>query len=76
MKGDYMKTLVVFYSLGGYTKYISEILAKELEADTLELKTKKVYPPTGLKRFICGGKSVVFKEQPELTNDNIDLSSY
>ncbi len=71
-----MKTLVVFYSLGGYTKYISEILAKELEADMLELKTKKVYPSSGLKKYFSGGRSVVLKEQPELTNDNIDLSSY
>ena len=71
-----MKTLVVFYSLEGNTKYISEIIAKELQADLLELKTKKVYPSAGFKKFVWGGKSVVFKEQPELTNKNIDLSAY
>ncbi|QHQ62435.1 flavodoxin [Anaerocolumna sedimenticola] len=71
-----MKTLVVFYSLGGYTKYISEILAKELEADILELKTKNVYPQSGFKKFFFGGKSVIFKEEPELTNEKIDLKPY
>ena len=71
-----MKTLVIFYSLEGNTKYISEIIAKELQADLLELKTKKAFPSEGFKKYVFGGKSVVFKEQPELTNPNIDLSSY
>jgi len=38
----YMKTVVIFYSLGGYTKYISEILAGELNADLLKMKKKYV----------------------------------
>lgn len=71
-----MKTIVIFYSLGGNTKYVSEIIAKELKADLIELKTKKVYPSSGLKKYIWGGKSVLFKEEPELTNEMIDLDSY
>lgn len=71
-----MKTVVIFYSLEGNTKYISEVIAKELQADLIELETKKVFPSSGIKKFIWGGKSVVLKEQPELINQNIDLSSY
>lgn len=71
-----MKTLVIFYSLEGNTKYISEIIAKELHADLLELKTKKSYPTSGFKKYFCGGRSVLMKEEPELINENIDLSSY
>lgn len=71
-----MKTLVVFYSLGGNTKHISGVIAKELHADLLELKPKKEYPSSGFMKYFWGGKSVVFKEQPELTNTNIDLKPY
>lgn len=71
-----MKTLVVFYSLEGNTKFIAEIIAKELQADLLELKTKKEFPTSGFKKYFFGGKSVVFKEKPTLTNDKIDLRPY
>lgn len=71
-----MKTVIIFYSLGGYTKYISEILAKELNADLVELKTKNEYPPSGFRKYIWGGKTVILKKKPELTNDKIDLGPY
>lgn len=71
-----MKTLVVFYSLEGNTKFIAQIVADQLQADILELETKKAYPSEGFKKYFWGGKSVFFKEQPELTNKNIDLSNY
>ena len=71
-----MKTLVVFYSLEGNTKYIAETIAKQLQADLLELKPKKEYPSQGFKKFFWGGKSVIFKECPELLNQRTDLSAY
>jgi len=71
-----MKTLVVFYSLEGNTKFIAERIAKELKADLLELKTKKQFPSSGFKKYVWGGKSVVFKELPELTNQGVELDSY
>ncbi|MEZ4357721.1 MAG: flavodoxin [Eubacteriales bacterium] len=71
-----MKTLVIFYSLEGNTRFISKIIAKELNADILELKTKKEYPSTGFKKYFWGGKSVVFKEKPVLINDKVDLGLY
>lgn len=71
-----MDTLVIFYSLEGNTKRIAEVLAKELHADLLELKTKKVYPSSGFKKYVWGGKSVMFREQPALANEAIDLAPY
>lgn len=71
-----MKTLVIFYSLEANTKFISEIIAKQLNADIIELETVKAFPSSGFKKFVWGGKSVVLKEEPELKNKNIDLSSY
>jgi len=72
-----MKTLVVYYSLEGNTKYISEIIANELNADLIELHTKKQFPSSGFKKYFWGGKSVLFKEQPELTKpyDSIILGT-
>jgi len=71
-----MKTLVVFYSLEGNTKFVSEIIAKELDADIFELKVKKEFPSSGFKKYFWAGKSVVFKEKPVLTNTDLDLSIY
>ncbi|WP_027398544.1 flavodoxin family protein [Anaerovorax odorimutans] len=71
-----MKTLIIYYSLEGNTKYIAENIAKELHAELMELKTKKIYPSKGFKKYIWGGKSVVLKEEPELLNTDIDFSSY
>ena len=71
-----MKTLVVFYSLEGNTKFIADVIAKHLQADTLELKTAKPFPSKGFKKFFKGGMSVVFKQKPKLDNKDIDLNPY
>lgn len=71
-----MKTLVVFYSLEGNTKFIADVIAKHLQADTLELKTAKPFPIKGFKKFFKGGMSVVFKQKPKLDNKDIDLNPY
>jgi len=71
-----MKTLVVFYSLEGNTKYIAETVAKELDADILEVKAVKAFPSKGFKKFVWGGKSVVFKQHPDLEKIAVDVKSY
>jgi len=71
-----MRTLVVFYSLEGNTKYIAETVAEQLHADLLELKPKKEYPTRGFQKFFRGGKSAIFRECPELINRNTDVSVY
>lgn len=71
-----MSNLVVFFSFEGNTKFIAETIAKTMNADILELKTSKKYPTEGLGKYFWGGKSVIFGEKPELTNDSVDLSQY
>lgn len=71
-----MATLVVYFSLDGNTKLIAKTIAETVDADFAELKTSKEYHTKGFKKFFWGGKSVLFGEKPELTNDPIDLSRY
>lgn len=71
-----MKNLVVYYSLEGNTKLIAEFIAKEIAADIIELKPKKEFPSSGFRKYVWGGKSVIFKQKPELMNKDIDISKY
>lgn len=76
VKGGAMKTLVVFYSLEGNTRFLADIIANELEADVLELQPEKEIPKEGFKKYIWGGKSVFFKEKPRLLNHIPNLNEY
>jgi flavodoxin len=61
-----MRTLVVYYSLEGNTRFIAETIARSINGDILELKPEKDVPNKGFLKFVLGGKQVVFKERPKL----------
>lgn len=71
-----MKSLVIFYSLEGNTKLIANTIAKTINADMLELKTKKKYPDKGVKKYFWGGKDVLFNAKPELEKIDINIDKY
>ncbi|KOF55627.1 MULTISPECIES: flavodoxin family protein [Clostridium] len=71
-----MKSLVVFYSLEGHTKFIANLIAGELKCDLLELQPQKEIPKTGFRKFFWGGKSAIFKEKPSLKNKIPNLEQY
>jgi flavodoxin len=71
-----MKSLVVYYSLDGNTRFIAQCIAKELNADILELKTKKQPPSKGFLKYLVGGAGVVLKRKPELVNKKININKY
>lgn len=71
-----MRVLVVYYSLEGNTKLLSKKIAETINADIIELETSKHYPSGGLKKYVWGGRSAVFGEEPELINEPIDFTSY
>lgn len=71
-----MSTLVVFYSLDGNTQFIAQTIAGTIGADLVALHLRKDYPRTGARKYVWGGKSVLFGETPDLTNDTIDWNSY
>jgi Flavodoxins len=71
-----MSTLIVYFSFGGNVKFIAEKIAETIGADPVELKTSKKYPTEGFRKYFWGGKSVIFGEKPDLTNERIDLDRY
>ena len=71
-----MRTLIVYYSLEGNTRWAAERIAEKLDADTLRLVPKAAYPDKGFKKFLFGGKSAVMKETPELEAYEVDMAQY
>lgn len=70
------KTLVVYYSASGNTKYIAEILAKEVDADLLELVPKKQLNVSGVGYLNWGIRQLVKKEECELEPIPYDVFDY
>lgn len=71
-----MKTLIVYYSLEGNTKYAAEQAAAFLNAELLELVPVKAYPSGKISKFFWGGKSAVMAEKPDLQPYTFDPSAY
>lgn len=71
-----MKSIVIYYSLEGHTKFVAQLLAKELKAEVLELKLVKPFPTRGFSKFFWCGKSAVFNEKPELKTKIPSLKEY
>src|SRR5574343_265490 len=62
-----MKTLVIYYSLTGNTRFVARAVAKTLGADILELQLKdKPENVDGLMKYFWAGKQVFTKQKPEL----------
>ncbi|MBF0385072.1 MAG: flavodoxin [Candidatus Omnitrophica bacterium] len=71
-----MRKLVIYYSYEGNTRFVAQAIAKTISADILELKAVYDNNPTGLRKYIWGGKQVVEKFCPELEVFPIDPASY
>lgn len=71
-----MKTLIVYFSLEGNTKYVAEKIKEKIDADLLKLVPKKAYHDRGFAKFFWGGKSAVMAEKPELEKVSVELSAY
>ena len=61
-----MKILVIYYSFEGNTKLIAENIAREIDADILEIKPIDEIKTKGFMKFFWGGKQAVMNEKPEL----------
>ncbi len=61
-----MKTIIVYYSFEGNTRFIAETLAKTLRADLLELMPKEDVSSKGFMKYVWGGRQAMQKVEPEL----------
>jgi flavodoxin len=71
-----MKTIIVYYSLDGNVKLLSETIAQELQADLLPLRLKKEIKSDSFMKYFWGGKQVVMKELPELEEFDFNPVDY
>lgn len=62
-----MRKLVVYYSLGGNTRFIAQNIAQATGADLLELKIAKETPPAGIKKYLWAVGQMRKKEKLELS---------
>ncbi|MBR6401893.1 MAG: flavodoxin [Eubacterium sp.] len=71
-----MRSIIVYYSLEGNSKYAAEKIAEKIGADVLELVPKKSYPTGNFSKFFWGGKSAVMAEKPALESYEFNGASY
>lgn len=71
-----MRSLIIFYSLDGNTRFIARAINDELKGDILEIKAKKQIPSKGFKKFFWGGKQVLLGEKPEIEDIKVDFTQY
>ena len=70
-----MRSLVVYYSLEGNTRFVAGVLAQAVGADILELKVLAC-APRGFKKYFWGGRQVMAKEKPALAPLDRDPAAY
>jgi len=71
-----MKTLIVYYSFEGNTRYAARLLAEKLEADTLELEPVKDYPRGNASKYVFGGVAASLSTAPKLKPYACDPEKY
>lgn len=62
--------------MDGHIKYLSEILAKNLDADLLPIIKERPYPKKGFFKYFIGGMDATFKRNIVLKQPLPDPSSY
>jgi len=70
-----MRPLVVYYSLTGKTKLVSQVIAEALDAMLLEIKETKPRKP-GLFVYLIGGLAATINRGSEINPIDVDLKQY
>jgi flavodoxin len=71
-----MKTIVVYFSLEGNSKYVADKISKYTGADVLSLDPLKEYPQGKASKYFWGGKSVMTGEKPKLVSYDFKANEY
>jgi flavodoxin len=70
-----MKSLVVYYSLTGKTKLVSQVIAEALNATLVEIKEKKPRK-TGPLLYLVGGFGAITNKGSRISPVDVDLKQY
>ncbi|MFC1969792.1 flavodoxin family protein [Chloroflexota bacterium] len=70
-----MKALVVYYSLTGKTKLVSEVIAEALDATLLEIKETKPRK-TGPLTYLTGGYEAMRNRGSEINPIDVDIKQH
>lgn len=70
------KTLVIYYSYEGSTKFLAEALASGIEADVVGIKPKNEMNKKGFGKYLWGGQQVFMGKVPELETIDCDMEAY
>lgn len=72
-----MKSLIIYYSLEGNSKFISEAINETLKGDIVRIETVKPVPDKGFfGKYLYNGIKTMLKAAPEIKPLNIDFSKY
>jgi flavodoxin len=71
-----LKSLVIYYSFEGDTKFIGDAIAKELGSDVLELKLEKEVKDKDYMKKYLGEKQILMKTTPILKPFDKDPLDY
>jgi len=71
-----MKKLVAFYSLEGNSRFVGQTIAKQIDAELFELKTKTGRKLTGFSKYFIGGMQAVFGMKPPLAGLPKNIEKY
>lgn len=71
------KALLVYYTFDGNTGFVADFIKEKFGGiDTEQLKPAKEPPKEGFGKFLIGGKSALFREEPELSPLEADVNDY
>ena len=73
--GGYMKSLVVYYSLTGKTRLVSQTVAEALNATLVEIKEAKPRRP-GLLTYLTGGIAAITNKGSKINPIDVDLKQH
>ncbi len=71
-----MKTLIVYYSFEGNTRFVAEKMATAVEAQRLDLKLEKELKTHSFVKYLWGGQQVMMKKRPALQPFELDVQDY
>ena len=71
-----MKTVIVYYSMGGNCALVCDKVAEAIGADVIRVEPQTAYPDHGAAKFLRGGSSALKKDEPPLKPYEFDADKY